>query len=187
MTFLYIHGFNSDGDGWKAEALQRQFPAAEVLAPDLPADPEMVMKVLQKLVLQSTSPLHLVGTSLGGFYAYCLSAQYQLPALLFNPSLSPHLTLKGRGIGHFKTWTKQRDYHFQEDYLHQLERLKTAATPLLQQKLIRFFLAEDDDVLDHGLIPTLFPKSAIQWYSKAGHSFSKFEKVLKSAKKEGWL
>ncbi|MEL7220293.1 MAG: YqiA/YcfP family alpha/beta fold hydrolase [Bacteroidota bacterium] len=187
MTFLYIHGFNSDGEGWKAQALRRQFPTATVLAPDLPADPQQVMALLNEQLQGSSPPFYLVGTSLGGFYAYCLSAHYQRPALLFNPSLSPYLTLKGRGIGHFQTWTKQRDYHFQEAYLQQLEALKVAAETRIQPQLLRFFLADDDDVLDHSSLPTLYPESDIRWYSQAGHGFRKFEKILKSAKKEGWL
>lgn len=186
MTFLYIHGFNSDGDGWKAAALRRQFPTATVLAPDLPADPQAVITLLEELVT-ADRPLWLIGTSLGGFYAYYLSAKYQLPALLFNPSLSPHITLQGRGIGHFKTWTKQRDYHFLEDYLPVLAQLKTQAQALAQDQLLRFFLAEDDAVLDHRQLPTHFPASEINWYSEAGHGFSKFEKVLKTSKKDGLI
>jgi predicted esterase YcpF (UPF0227 family) len=186
-TFLYIHGFNSDGNGWKAQALRRQFPTATVLAPDLPANPQAVIALLEPLVQKAGLPLYLIGTSLGGFYAYYLSAKYQLPALLFNPSLAPDLTLQGRGIGHFKTWTKQRDYHFREDYLAVLASMKATAQALVQGQLLRFFLAEDDDVLDHSQLAEWFPSSEIQWFAAAGHGFSKFEKVLKAEKKEGRL
>lgn len=187
MTFLYIHGFNSDGDGWKAQALKRQFPIATVLAPDLPADPKAVITLLDPFIEEAHYPLYLIGTSLGGFYAYYLSAKHGLPAWLFNPSLAPYITLQGRGIGRFKTWTKQRDYHFREEYLDALAEMSTQASQQINESLLRFFLAKDDDVLDHSKIPESFQISDIHWYPGAGHGFSKFEKVIKTAKKEGWL
>jgi uncharacterized protein len=188
MTFLYIHGFNSDGEGWKAEALRRQFPTATVLAPDFPADPTEVQALVAEYIAAHQEPnFVLIGTSLGGFYAYCGSARYQLPALLFNPSLTPYQTLGGRGIGHFQTWTRQRDYHFQAAYLPVLAAQRAAADQTINPRLLRFFLATDDEVLDHAALPDLFPASAVSWVEEAGHGFSKFEKVLKTEKKAGRL
>lgn len=183
MTFVYLHGFNSDGEGWKAEALRRQFPAANVWAPDLPANPEQVITIIGDYLSQLSDPCILLGTSLGGFYAYWASAHFGNRALLFNPSLSPHDTLRGRGIGHFKTWTKGRDYHFKAEYLPVLEQLKVTADTTIRQDLLHFFLATNDDVLNHEPVPLLFPKAQIHWYEGAGHGFSKFEKVLKELKK----
>lgn len=183
MIFIYLHGFNSDGDGWKADALKRQFPNAEVWAPDLPANPEGVIAQLSSYLENCSEPPLVIGTSLGGFYAYWAAANFGCHALLFNPSLRPHKTLDGRGIGHFKTWTKGRDYHFKEEYLRVLERLKGQADAKHRPELLRFYLAKDDDVLDHSTIPQEFPQSEIRWYEGAGHGFSKFEKVLKEIKK----
>lgn len=186
MTCIYLHGFNSDGEGWKADALRRQFPDADVWAPDLPAEPQAVVVELQQFIQTCSGDAWVFGTSLGGFYAWWASAHFGCRAFLFNPSLSPHQTLAGRGIGHFKTWTKGRDYHFKEEYLPQLEALKAAAHPLIQAHLLYFFLATDDDVLDHSAIAERYPASALQWYEGAGHGFSKFEKVLKQIKKAHW-
>ena len=183
MQFIYLHGFNSDGEGWKAHALRRQFPKATVWAPDLPADPGGVIKTLEDYLDSSEEETVLVGTSLGGFYAYWASARFGLRALLFNPSLVPHQTLDGRGIGHFKTWTKGRDYEFKAEYLPVLAQLKQEATAKQREALLHFFLATDDDVLNHDQIPALFPQAAIEWYDGVGHSFSKFEKVLKQLKR----
>ncbi|RMF02406.1 MAG: alpha/beta fold hydrolase [Bacteroidetes bacterium] len=187
MTFLYLHGFNSDGDGWKARALRKHFSAATVLAPDLPAEPYAVVAQLEDLLSPLPEQLVVLGTSLGGFYAYFLSAQWQVPALLFNPSLQPYHTLEGRGVGQFQTWTKQRDYHFKRAYLAQLRQLKKLADTRIDVKRLRFFLATDDDLLDHRHLPELYPEAYISWIDGAGHGFSKFEKVLKQAKKEGWF
>lgn len=179
MTWLYLHGFNSDGGGWKVDALQRVFPQAHVLSPDLPADPAEAMALLHAQVQAAAEPPLFIGTSLGGFYAYCLCAAYQRPAYLFNPSLQPHETLV-RGIGRFRTWTKGRDYHFRADYLPILAELKAEADARIDPGLLHFFLATDDDVLDLTPIPQQFPTAAtLRWYDGAGHAFSKFEKALK--------
>ena len=187
MLFIYLHGFNSDGEGWKAAALRRQFPEATVWAPDLPADPLQVTQIIADYLEGRSTDAVLVGTSLGGFYAYWASARFGYPALLFNPSLRPHETLAGRGIGQFMTWTKGRDYHFKEEYLSVLEQLRAVAEAGSCADLLQFFLATDDDVLNHHAIPLLFPKAKIRWYEQAGHGFSKFEKVLKELKKENFL
>jgi len=183
-TYIYIHGFNSDGNGWKARALEQHFPKARIIAPDFPANPVEVMKQLDE-ILETLIPTNtfLLGTSLGGFYAYICSAKYNMKAYLFNPSLEPYHTLNDRGIGHFSTWTKQRSYIFLADYLLLLKQMKQRADHTVNIKNISFFLATDDDVLDHSKINEQFPKANIEWFDKAGHSFSKFEKVLKIIKK----
>lgn len=184
MNIIYLHGFNSDGEGWKSAALRQHFPTARVHAPDLPADPSVVKEVVKKCINTCETPPLLVGSSLGGFYAYYHSAQYQLSALLFNPSLQPHITLDDRGIGVFKTWTQGRDYHFRREYLSDLEQMKTEADRSVNPKLLHFFLATDDEVLNHQHLPKQYPEAHLQWFPEAGHRFSKFEKVLKLMKKE---
>ncbi len=183
-TFIYIHGFNSDGDGWKAKALQKHFPDAKIIAPDFPANPLEVMIQLD-LILDNLSPENtiIIGTSLGGFYAYVCSAKYNLPVWLFNPSLSPYLTLNDRGIGQFSTWTKKRPYLFLAKYLDTLKQLKIEADKKINYINLRFFIATDDDVLDHSQLNNQYPSAFFQWFDEAGHSFSKFEKVLKAEKK----
>ncbi len=187
MTIFYLHGFNSDGGGWKTAALQKHFPAARVLSPDLPADPAQVMQLLEATLKDVELPVYLFGTSLGGFYALCLSARYELRAFLFNPSLQPHQTLH-RGIGTWETFVKKRPYVFRPTYLSVLEQLTAEARLRLQPRLLHFFLATDDDILDLKPIPEQFPNAAsIRWYDDCGHSFSLFEKALKEIRQEGWM
>ena len=184
-TFIYIHGFNSDGDGWKAKALKRHFPEDKVIAPDFDADP---MKVMAKLdgIIRDLQPknTHILGTSLGGFYAYICCAKYGIKASLFNPSLAPFYTLDDRGIGQFYTWTKKRSYLFKETYLPMLAKLKKDADKQVNPLKCHFYLATDDAILDHSQMSQLYPDIAIDWFDHAGHSFSKFEKVLVQLKKK---
>lgn len=178
MTITYLHGFNSDGTGFKSEQLEEHFPDAQLLAPDLDANPEVVVAQVRELLKEVPPPLYLIGSSLGGFYALYFSAVLQVPCFLYNPSLRPHATLH-RGIGRHQTWIKGRDYHFKEDYLTILERLKQEADPLTQPALLNFFLATDDDVLDLKPIPKMYPDANhLSWHKKVGHGFSKFKATL---------
>lgn len=187
MTIFYLHGFNSDGGGWKVDALHKHFPTADIISPDLPADPARVVSLLEKLLAQTAAPYCFFGTSLGGFYAYYLSARYAAPAFLFNPSLQPDTTLQ-RGIGQWRTFRKQRNYHFLPTYLHTLLHIRKEAQRWLRPGLLYFFLSTDDDILDLSGIPSAYPDAAaLRWYERSGHGFDKFEMALKEIKQEGWL
>ncbi len=188
MTLIYLHGFASDGGGWKAAALQQFFPQARVLSPDLPADPAAVVELLHQLASATHDDCYWFGTSLGGFYAYYASSVFQQPAFLFNPSLRPDETLRPRGIGHWKTFQQQRDYVFQADYLDRLTTLRLQAEAAIHQELLYFFLAEDDLILDLHPLVGQFPSAAhLSWYPECGHSFSKFGKAIKLIRQEKWI
>ena len=76
MTIIYLHGFQSDGQGSKYEALKSHFKNTEILSPDLPANPNEVKtqinNLLNKLKERGEEVL-LMGTSLGGFYSLYFS------------------------------------------------------------------------------------------------------------------
>lgn len=173
-TLLYLHGFNSDGGGFKYDRLRKKFKSSKVLSPDLPAEPNAVIALVDPLIKQQEGITYCIGTSLGGFYTYYFAAKYQTPCFLFNPSLKPHRTLD-RGIGIWETFHKKRPYVFKKEYLEQLRLLKEEADQKVQSKHLNFFLAEDDDILDLSGIPNLYPDAnTIEWYADTGHSFIRF-------------
>ena len=68
MKLVYFHGFASSGASGTVLLLRKIFPSAQVVAPDIPVDPEEALPMLQKLV-QTEQPDVIVGTSMGGMYA----------------------------------------------------------------------------------------------------------------------
>lgn len=68
MKLVYFHGFASSGASGTVQLLRKIFPSAQVVAPDIPVDPEEALLMLQKLV-QTEQPDVIVGTSMGGMYA----------------------------------------------------------------------------------------------------------------------
>lgn len=178
-TFILLHGFNSDGIGYKPDALRAHFKNDEIISPDLEANPQLVKTLIDDLVKKSAGDLYFIGTSLGGFYAWYFGAIYNKPAFLYNPSMRPHITLDDRGVGQFKTWTKARDYHFKASFLNILKEMQQEAKSLEKPEQLNFFLAKDDDVLDHSQLPEKYPEANfLQWYDQVGHRFATFADTM---------
>ena len=177
-TTIYIHGFNGDGIGPRVEAVRKGFPDFHFSAKDYPANPDLVVREVKQLIESAEGKVFLIAPSLGGFYAWYFSAMYDLPCFLLNPSLRPHITLDDRGIGTFQTWTKQRKYVFKKSYLEKLRLMKEAATSKVKQKNLHFFLAKDDEILDHSPTPFLYPNAVIHWYETGGHRLPNMKEIV---------
>lgn len=65
---IYFHGFGSSGEGCTVRSLRELLPEWEVLAPDIPVDPEEALPFLTDFCKRE-QPNVIVGTSMGGMYA----------------------------------------------------------------------------------------------------------------------
>ena len=100
MLILYVHGFLSSPLSHKAQQTsnycQQQTPGVRFSCPALPAYPEQAMSILVNLIEQNLieqnadQKIGLIGSSLGGYYATCLSERYRLPTVLVNPAVKPY-------------------------------------------------------------------------------------------------
>lgn len=93
---LYVHGFASSGASGSVRTLRLLIPQAEIIAPDLPVEPEEAMGLLKGIV-EAERPDLVIGTSMGGMYAEML---YGPDRILVNPAF--HLAdtlLKNNGLG----------------------------------------------------------------------------------------
>ncbi|MCG5530054.1 alpha/beta fold hydrolase [Halorhodospira halochloris] len=94
---IYIHGFGGSGRSRKAVVLRRLLQDENFLAPSLPNHPRLALETLSEIVEYVTrfEPVGVIGSSLGGFYALCLSEWFpELRAVLINPALRPYETLR---------------------------------------------------------------------------------------------
>ncbi len=60
-TILYVHGFASSGQTGSVHTLRLLLPDADVIAPDLPVEPEEAMALLRSVVA-SEKPDLVIGT-----------------------------------------------------------------------------------------------------------------------------
>lgn len=68
MKIIYFHGFASSGASGTVQTLRKLMPDIEVIAPDIPIDPQEALPYLKELCRQEQPDL-IIGTSMGGMYA----------------------------------------------------------------------------------------------------------------------
>jgi uncharacterized protein len=84
MKVAFFHGLESKPVSQKTYALRETFD--EVYDPPMDyKDPEMFNKILKHL--QENPVDLLIGSSMGGYFAYCLSTILGTRTLLFNPAI----------------------------------------------------------------------------------------------------
>ena len=148
---LYLHGFRSSPDSFKARLVARKMAALgrlpELVCPQLPASPREAMALALALIGDTPADrLAIVGSSLGGYYATWLAEQFGCRAVLLNPAVSPLNELE-RHVGVTTAWHSDQPFEFKRAYIDELRALKVARITRLE----RYFLiaASGDEVLDY--------------------------------------
>jgi predicted esterase YcpF (UPF0227 family) len=94
QALIYIHGFRSSPLSEKSRAFAEVFPDITLATYDT-LHPDDGFKQLDAIVRSHISrPTILIGSSLGGFWAYQLAKKYSLKCVLLNPCMNPEVTLK---------------------------------------------------------------------------------------------
>lgn len=103
MKLLYFHGFASSGASGTVQLLRKMLPSAEVVAPDIPVDPEEALPLLLELA-EREQPDVIVGTSMGGMYAQqmrghlriCVNPSFRISTMSKVVHTGVHKWLNGR-------------------------------------------------------------------------------------------
>ncbi len=184
---LYIHGFLSSSQSSKAQQLKQWLTergrADEWLCPDLSAHPveametlsEIVENVIEKSTKDGSQPLKLIGSSLGGFYATCLSEKYNLKAVLINPSTNPAETLASR-IGTHKSWHSDDMVEFTHEDVQALKAMRPQAIHNPDNFLL--MVEKNDETLDYKLAIERYQDCNQLIFNHGDHSFTRFGQVL---------
>jgi len=71
---IYLHGFGSNGNAFKARLFKRIYPEINIFSPDLSVEPAKAIIFLEKYISGQcqNSPCLVVGSSLGGICIYGL-------------------------------------------------------------------------------------------------------------------
>lgn len=149
---VYIHGFNSSPESFKAGLLQRRLDelgrAREFRAPRLSHWPKQAIGQLED-ELRTAAPAEsvtLLGSSLGGFYATWLAERMDLRAVLVNPAVRPYESLRDY-LGPQKNLHSGEEYVLTSEHLAQLEALEIGAITRPERYLI--LVTTGDEVLDY--------------------------------------
>lgn len=95
-SLIYLPGFNSGPQSEKSRRLKRRFPHLTVASYDT-WDPDRGQQELDALITAAQTAgagkLTLIGSSLGGYWAYHFAVRYGLRCVLLNPCMTPEATL----------------------------------------------------------------------------------------------
>ncbi|TGG90233.1 esterase [Natronospirillum operosum] len=148
---LYIHGFASSGFGSKARyfralATERGLP---FMAPSLPWIPQLAIHTLYDIIdaVGRQQPVHLIGSSLGGYYGLHLAHRYDLKVALINPSVRPADTLGDHTglVTHFHDGSR---FEWTASHAQELSRLEVPPAPDLQARTL-LLVQQGDATLDY--------------------------------------
>jgi hypothetical protein len=175
---IYIHGFASSGNARKAGETKEYFKNKKVLSPDLPVEPEKAFLILKDIIRDSSVNANLIGSSLGGFYAMLLSANYGLKAVLLNPAVEAHKSLAAY-IGEHTNYDTGTKFLWTQEYVNQLRNLYNEYFKFIKQNNLFLLLSKDDELIDHSFTKNTFPDSnVILEYDNCGHQFSRYREAL---------
>lgn len=184
MTILYFHGFASHGKSWKAEELRKNINSENIIAPTWPVNPLEVKQQAENILNQLREPVLFIGSSLGGFYSYYMSVLFNMTAILINPALTPWIGLD-KYLGINTRFDTGETFIWKKSYLSCLERMNKQISNLeANHQNLYFFLASDDEILDHSNIKDRFPEAGlIKFYDDCGHRFNRFSEIIPWIKK----
>ena len=68
MKIINFHGYGSSGATGTVDSLRKLLPECEIIAPDIPVDPQEALPFLKEFCREQQPDL-VIGTSMGGMYA----------------------------------------------------------------------------------------------------------------------
>ncbi len=145
---LYIHGFNSSAQSFKARLISERMAAlgraAEFGCPDLDHRPAYAMVQLEAVLAKFPDAV-LVGSSLGGFYATYLAETRGLRAVLVNPAVRPYDLLRDF-VGSQQNLYTGGEYRFTAQHIAELRALEV---PRITPARYLLLVTTGDELLDY--------------------------------------
>jgi len=180
---LYLHGFRSSPNSVKAKKMaaivQRQHPGVIWWCPQLPASPREAMALLQAGAADwPLGRTAIVGSSLGGFYAACLSNAWGCPAVLLNPAVHPARDLS-RYIGEHPAWhDPAQKIFFEAAFVQELLELEAQAPRSTSAPRTLAVIAQGDEVLDWREMLARHEGGQVRLIEGGDHALSDFDLYL---------
>jgi predicted esterase YcpF (UPF0227 family) len=147
---IYVHGFNSSAQSYKARLVRDRMTAlgraAEFACPNLDHRPQRAMAQLEALIGGAgSSTVSLIGSSLGGYYATHLAEKHGVRAALLNPAVRPYERLR-EALGPQRNLYTGADYEFTPQHLAELAALEVERITPERYLLV---VTSGDEVLDY--------------------------------------
>ena len=182
---LYLHGFRSSPQSFKAQRMARAVAALPAPAhgpvhwwcPQLPPSPAQAMALIHQGIAQwPQQRMAILGSSLGGFYAHVLARRIGCPVVLLNPAVHPARDLTGY-IGEHPAWhDPDQRIHFDAAFIDELRVLE--ATPSTLQPPTLAVIAKGDEVLDWREMQAAYGYDQVKLLEGSDHAISEFDEYI---------
>lgn len=192
-VIILLHGFNS-GPGKKATAIKEYLIEKNLtdeyllIAPQIDHIPNRARRDINKLIRQNkTSKVHIIGTSLGGFYANYFRAKFNddfLTVHAINPSWEPSKSLANKKNQILENFKSKEKWEFKEEYLTQLEEQENFIKMYLKSctsQNYHIHLSKSDELLDFDEMLSYLEANCVHYIKKeydSDHRFGKIKDIM---------
>lgn len=176
---LYLHGFRSSPASHKAAALADRMAQRGLgdcfACPPLPVSPRAAIAVAEGLIGVSATPVTLVGSSLGGYYATHLAEKHGLKAALVNPAVLAHLSL-AEFVGRHSNLYSGEEFEFTAAHIDELRALEVAQ--ISRPERYWLLVEAGDEVLDYRQAVARYAGARQTVLPGGDHSFTRWSDYL---------
>lgn len=179
-VLVYLHGFNSSPQSQKVSELRELLPGlapdVELVVPELGFEPRGALQRATAAVESAGSrPVGVIGSSMGGFYASVLSAQFGVRAALVNPAAWPYRLLADHLGPQHNPYTGE-DYELTREHMARLEAIEPGES--VRPERLFLLVQTADETLDYREILAKHA-GARTWIQPGGdHRFQAFPRVV---------
>ena len=176
---LYVHGWNSHANARKAKLINHELKNHEIfdtVSITLKNHPREVIKQLTEFISekQSNYNVHLVGSSLGGYYSVFLAETLNLKAVMINPAVWAYKIFEN-DRGNVENPNTGEEYVIDQAWIDSLEEIYVE-NPTSDRYLV--LLQTGDKTLDYKYAEKYFSGSRIVIDDGGPHSFDGLEQKI---------
>jgi predicted esterase YcpF (UPF0227 family) len=178
---LYLHGFRSSPQSFKARRLQAWLaahrPGVTWWCPQLPPSPRAAFDLVEQgTAAWPAATAAVVGSSLGGFYATALAHRRGWRCAVINPAVDPARDLTAY-IGELAAFHDPAErFFFRPEFIDELRALAVPASVDPARTLA--IVAKGDEVLDWREMSARYAGASLRLVEGSDHALSDFDAHL---------
>ena len=176
---LYVHGWNSHANARKAQLIEHELKNHEIFdtaSITLKNHPREAIKQLTEFISEKQSKynVHLVGSSLGGYYSVFLAETLNLKAAMINPAVWAYKIFEN-DRGDVENLNTGETYFIDQAWIDSLEDI-FIENPTPDRYLV--LLQTGDETLDYKYAEKYFSGARIVIDEGGSHSFDGLEQKI---------
>ena len=176
---LYVHGWNSHANARKAQLIEHELKNHEIFdtaSITLKNHPREAIKQLTEFISEKKSKynVHLVGSSLGGYYSVFLAETLNLKATMINPAVWAYKIFEN-DRGDVENLNTGEKYFIDQAWIDSLEDI-FIENPTPDRYLV--LLQTGDETLDYKYAEKYFSGARIVIDEGGSHSFDGLEQKI---------